>query len=170
MPRFPLHSLVIVADVGAKLFHVGDEAMLVANLEALRRHDPEVRVTVIGRHATESAAAALADAGGLFLSGGGNLSSSWPELLHQRIQWMREARRRGLPVVSGGQTIGPELTAAERAALAEALALAGVDHLGVRELPSAALALRMGVPPDRLSYQPDDAFFLAGHPRAPEIH
>ena len=162
MPRYPPHSLVIVADVGAELFHVGDEAMLVANLEALRRRDPAVRVTVIGRHATESASTALAGAGGLFLSGGGNLSSSWPELLHQRILWMREARRQGLPIVSGGQTIGPELTAAERSALVEALA--GVDHLGVRELPSAALALRMGVPPDRLSYQLDDAFFLAGRP------
>ena len=166
MPQFPPHSLVIVADVGAEPFHVGDEAMLVANLEALRRHDPAARVTVIGRNSTESAFTALADAGGLFLSGGGNLSSSWPELLQQRILLVREARRRGLPVVSGGQTIGPELTAAERAALAEALA--GVDHLGVRELPSAALALRMGVPPDRLSYQPDDAFFLAGHPPASE--
>jgi phytanoyl-CoA hydroxylase len=162
MSQFPLHSLVIVADVGAEPFHVGDEAMLVANLEALRRHDPDVRVTVIGRHATESTAAVLADAGGLFLSGGGNLSSSWPELLHQRIRWMREARRRGIPVVTGGQTIGPELATAERSKLAETLA--GVEHLGLRELPSVALALQMGVPADRLSYQSDDAFFLAGRP------
>lgn len=160
-------SLVIVADVGAGQYHAGDEAMLVANLETLRRHDPAVQVTVIGRAeialGEREIAAVLDAAGGLFISGGGNLSSSWPDLLHQRIQWIREARRRGLPVVTGGQTIGPELTAMEGSALAKALA--GVEHLGVRELPSAALALRMGVPPGRLHYQSDDAFFLAG--RAP---
>src|ERR1700760_1362668 len=143
--------------------------MLVANVEALRRHNPEVRVTVIGREVRgeagePSAAAVLEGADGLFVSGGGNLSSSWPELLHQRIRWIGEARRRGLPVVTGGQTIGPELKPADRSALAEPLA--GVDLLGVRELPSAALALQMGAHADRLSYQPDDAFFLAGHPPA----
>jgi polysaccharide pyruvyl transferase WcaK-like protein len=148
--------------VGAEPFHVGDEAMLVANLAVLRRHDPSLQVTVIGRGAT--ATEALAGADGLFLSGGGNLCSSWPELLRQRVRLIREARRRGLPVVAGGQTIGPELAAMERSALADALA--GVAHLGVRELPSAALALQMGVPQDRLSYQPDDAFLLTGHPPA----
>ncbi len=185
-PR-PHPPLVIVADVGGEPFHVGDEAMLAANLEALRRRDPAVSVTVIGRSAvgvaerfgvaalaapsgttleTERLPKAIAKvldaAGGLFLSGGGNLSSSWPELLRQRILLLREARRRGLPIVTGGQTIGPELAAVERSALAEVLASAKL--VGVRELPSAALALQMGVPPDRLSYQPDDAFFLAGHP------
>jgi polysaccharide pyruvyl transferase WcaK-like protein len=164
-------SLIIVADVGTGPFHVGDEAMLVANVEALRRHDPEIRVTVIGREVSGetgslNAATVLERTDGLFLSGGGNLSSSWPELLHQRIWWLGEARRRGLPVVTGGQTIGPELNPTDRSALAETLA--GVDLLGVRELPSAALALQMGVPADRLSYQPDDAFFLAGHPPTAE--
>jgi len=191
MPQSPPLSLLIVADVGAEPFHVGDEAMLAANLAILRRHDPSIRVTVIGRNAAgveerfgvtalagppvstladarlpEAIAAALADAGGLFLSGGGNLCSSWPELLRQRVLLLREARRRGLPIVTGGQTIGPDLAAGERSALAEVLA--GVEHLGVRELPSTALALQMGVSPDRLCYQPDDAFFLAGRPPAAE--
>ncbi len=170
MPQVSHHSLAIVADVGAESFHVGDEAMLLANVEALRRYDPDVRVTVVGRELNgkarlpEAMAATLDGADGLFLSGGGNLSSSWPELLDQRVRWMREARKRGLPIVTGGQTIGPELTPADRSALAGALA--GVEHLGVRELPSAALALQMGVPAERLSYQPDDAFFLAGCPPA----
>ena len=170
MPQLPHHSLVVVADVGAGPFRVGDEAMLAANLETLRRLDPGVRLTVIGRSAAAAGerevAAALAKADGLFVSGGGNLSSTWPELFRQRIALMREARRRRLPIVTGGQTLGPGLTAAERAALAAALA--EVEHLGVRELPSAALALQMGLPPERLSYQPDDAFFLAGRPPAVE--
>jgi polysaccharide pyruvyl transferase WcaK-like protein len=168
MPRFPYPSLIILADVRADSFHVGDEAMLAANLERLRRHDPAARLTVVGRSAAaespEAVAEALSEAGGLFLSGGGNLSSSWPELLRQRVLWMREARRRRLPVVTGGQTIGPVLTAVEHGALAEVLA--GAAHVGVRELPSMALALQMGVPAERLSYQPDDAFLLAGHPPA----
>ena len=138
--------------------------MLEANLEVLRRHDPAVQVTVIGRSA--AGIEELANADGFFLSGGGNLSSSWPDLLHQRIQLMQEARRRGLPIVTGGQTIGPELSPMELTTLAEALADAA--HVGVRELPSAALALRMGVPPHRLSYQPDDTFFFAGRPPAAE--
>jgi polysaccharide pyruvyl transferase WcaK-like protein len=164
---------VIVADVGGRSFHVGDEAMLAANLAALRRQDPGLQVSVVGRataatedgeRLSEAEAETLAKAGGLFLSGAGNLSSSWPGLLRQRLLWMREARRRRLPVVTGGQTIGPELTPRECAALAEALT--AVDHLGVREMASAALALRMGVAPERLSYQVDDAFFLAGRPPA----
>jgi len=169
MLPLPHPSLIVLADVGAEPFHVGDEAMLAANLAALRRHDPGVQVTVIGRGGASGCveiAAALEGAGGLFLSGGGNLCSSWPELLRQRVLWMREARRRGLPVVTGGQTIGPDFAAGERCALAEALV--GVEHLGVRELPSAALALQMGVPPDRLSYQCDDAFSLAGSPPTAE--
>ena len=161
-------SLVVLADVGTEQYHVGDEAMLVANLEVLRRHDPAVNVTVIGRASAaieeREVAATLAEAGGLFISGGGNLSSSWPDLLHQRILWLLEARRRRLPIVTGGQTIGPDLRAMERSALAEALS--EVDHLGVRELPSVALALQMGLPPDCLQYQSDDSFFLAGRPPA----
>jgi polysaccharide pyruvyl transferase WcaK-like protein len=159
-------SLAIVGDVGGGPFHVGDEAMLEANVAALRRHDPDVRINVIGRGAA-AVAADLADAGALFVSGGGNLCSSWPDLLRQRIQLILEARRQGIPIVTGGQTIGPELAAGERSVLAAALAEVG--HLGVRELPSMALALQMGVPAHRLSYQPDDAFFLAGHPPAGEI-
>ena len=123
-------SLVIVADVGSEPFHVGDEAMLVANVEALRRYDPEIRVTVIGREAKDSAAT-LEGVDGLFLSGGGNLSSSWPELLHQRIRWIGEARRRGLPVVTGGKMLsGRKMLGAHTCAgLGEPIARTGVPLL-----------------------------------------
>src|SRR6185369_8615273 len=111
----PHSPLVLLADVGGDSFHVGDEAMLAANIEALRRDDPAVNVTVIGRSSEAqrpaTAAATLDRAAALFVSGGGNLSSSWPELLQQRIAWMREAWRREIPIVTGGQTIGPSLAA-----------------------------------------------------------
>ncbi len=161
---------MIVADVGARPFHVGDEAMLEANLETLRRHHPGGQMTVIGRRPAageeELCGAVLAGASGLFISGGGNLSSSWPDLVRQRLLWMREARRRQLPIVTGGQTLGPELSAVERSALAAALA--EVELLGVRERPSERLALELGVPPERLCYQADDAFLLAGRPPTEE--
>jgi hypothetical protein len=75
---------------------------------------------------------------GLFLSGGGNLCSAWPELIRQRVLLMREAFRREIPAVTGGQTIGPGLTAVERSALAPSvdaprLARAGRGRCGVAD-------------------------------------
>ena len=158
----PRRSLVMVADISSDIRHVGDEAMLAANLEAVHRHCPAIDVTVVGRPrgpGYDDGVAAMAGADGLFISGGGNLCSSWPELLHQRIVLVEEANRQGTTVVFGGQTLGP-LTAAERALMAEVLF--GVQQLGVREVPSAAVALALGVPADRIVLQVDDAFFLAG--------
>ncbi|MEA2718962.1 MAG: hypothetical protein QOJ39_826 [Candidatus Eremiobacteraeota bacterium] len=154
-------SVVFIADVGPDPFHVGDEAMLEANVETLRQYVPSARVTVLGRdEATDDELSeALRTAAGLFVSGGGNLRSPFPGLLRHRVHAMREARRLGIPVVTGGQTIGPDLSAVDRAALIEGLA--GVAHVGVRETASLAFALQMGIPPERISYQADDAFLLA---------
>jgi polysaccharide pyruvyl transferase WcaK-like protein len=104
--------------------------------------------------------AALARADGLVLSGGGNLSSTWPDLLYRRVALMQLARILGKPSVVLGQTIGPGLRGDERRRLGEALASA--RFVGVRELPSALLALDLGVPIERLWYQCDDALFLDG--------
>ena len=127
MPERMPRSLVVLADVGGPSYHVGDEAMLAANLGMLRREAPSAHLNVLGRVPgadgdPQALAAAFEGATGLFLSGGGNLSSSWPGLLRQRILVLREARRRGLPVVTGGQTIGPALSPLERDGLTEALA------------------------------------------------
>lgn len=104
--------------------------------------------------------AALALADGLVLSGGGNLSSTWPDLLYRRVALMQVARILGKPAVVLGQTIGPRLRGDERRLLGEALSSA--RFVGVRELPSALLALDLGVPIERLWYQCDDALFLDG--------
>lgn len=102
---------------------------------------------------------ALRDAqDGLLISGGGNLRSTWPAFLYERLALARHAHRLGAPVVVVGQTLGPELSAHHRAMLAELLAMAA--WVGVREQPSYQLALALGVDASRLSLQLDDAHGL----------
>ena len=205
--------LLVIADVrGEGVRHVGDEAMLEANLEAFRRLLPNVVFTVVccdpawtaARYGvdavatfgfpgdlsagveraamlnkllteaksfsqvnavnngllepTKSTIAALISAAGLVVSGGGNLSSTWPDLLYERIALLRLAHLFRKPAVVLGQTIGPKLTGDEHRQLAEALS--AVRFVGVRERPSADLALQLGVPSERIWCQSDDALFL----------
>ena len=81
-------------------------------------------------------------------------------LLGEPVEAIAAAARRGIPVVTGGQTIGPELSDVERDALSGALPT--VAAVGVRDVPSAILAAELGVPGERIFYQVDDAFGLAG--------
>jgi polysaccharide pyruvyl transferase WcaK-like protein len=209
--------LVFVADVDSGHRHVGDEAMLEANLEALQLRLPGMRATVIsarpwrGRagddnvtgpgfppadEATErerllllrrflraaeavdgagrlpaadptaDLVRALRQADALVVSGGGNLNSRWPEHLVERVALARLAQRLGKPLAFLGQTLGPELTVVERDLLGGVLRQA--RWVGVRDLPSAALALALGVTPERLDHQLDDAFLLPPRPPDPE--
>ena len=175
-------SVVIVGDLAAK--HVGDEAMLQANLDGLRRCAPGLHIQVVAPDPTglrerlgvdsvltppdaegvcgQDLLAALERASGLFISGGGNLRSTWPLLLQERVALMRAAQALGKPVVVTGQTLGPELSSAEQLALAGTLGKAA--FVGVRELPSAALAAGLGVPAERLWCQADDALLLEAAP------
>lgn len=205
----PLH-LVFNGDVGGpEGYHVGDEAMLEANLAAFRRRCPELQATIVSRnpawtaarhavrsiapigfatHATsdetrnvllnrllenfESAAAEdswgreaialMAAADGVVVSGGGNLSATWPEHVYERVAYSEMAHRLGKPCVFLGQTIGPDLSPVLEPLLA--LALQRAKIVGVRELCSAALALNLGVSPDCLIYQTDDALSLEETP------
>ena len=196
--------LLVIADVGGEeTRHIGDEAMLEANLDGLRRLIPEVAFTLVsrdpawtaGRYRVDAVAPfgfsgdrlgvakrgamlerLLADATGrgredatidavaradaLVVSGGGNLSSLWPDLLYERAALMHLARIFGKPAVLLGQTLGPALGADERRLLADTLSTA--RFVGVREIPSALLAGELGVPPERLWYQCDDALLLEG--------
>lgn len=186
--------LLIIADVGGdETRHIGDEAMLEANLDAFRELIPNVAFTVVSRDPAWAAARygvdgaapfgfprhpraraerramldrllagqqhatvdAVAGADGVVVSGGGNLSSTWPDLLYERAALLQLARMFGKPSIVLGQTIGPRLRDEERRLLAGSLSSA--RFVGVRELPSAALALELGVPMERLWYQTDDA-------------
>ena len=99
---------------------------------------------------------------GVVVSGGGNLSATWPEQVYERAALGEMAHRFGKPLVFLGQTIGPDLSPALEPLLARLLQRAEV--VGVRELPSAAMALALGVSPKRLLYQTDDALELAPTP------
>ena len=151
-------SLLVLADAGPGPFHVGDEATLEVNLAWLRSAAPDAELVVAGREAgAGELTAKLARASAALVSGGGNLSGSWPALTRQRLHLLREAVRLGVPVALGGQTLGPEL-GEQRAAVAEALA--GAACVGVRDRPSVALAQALGVPATRLAFQVDDAWGL----------
>jgi len=108
--------------------------------------------------------AALASADALILSGGGNLSSSWPDLLYERIVLLELAHRLAKPSIILGQTLGPHLGESEKPLLVAALR--GARFLGVRELASAVLAVHLGIPQERVWYQFDDAMRI-DEPLAP---
>jgi polysaccharide pyruvyl transferase WcaK-like protein len=156
------YRLLLAADVGGEgMRHIGDEAMLEANLDAFRRFLPQATYTLA------ASGQSIQGADAVVISGGGNLSSSWPHLLHERVALLQLARRFGLPAVVVGQTIGPNLRDEERSLLSDSLSYA--RFVGVRELPSAALALGLGIPPARIWYQCDDAMFLdSGTPQSAE--
>ncbi len=116
------------------------------------------------QHATIEA---VASADAVILSGGGNLSSSWPDLLYERATLLELAHRLGKPSVVLGQTIGPHLEDDERELLVASLLHA--QFIGVRELASAILAVGLGIPHRRIWYQFDDAMRIdepAAVPRA----
>jgi polysaccharide pyruvyl transferase WcaK-like protein/ectoine hydroxylase-related dioxygenase (phytanoyl-CoA dioxygenase family) len=172
-------KLAVVADVaGAGDYHLGDEAMLEANLTSLRRLVPDIRFTVFSRdpawtsrrYSVDAVATpgsppdiavarqAIAGADALLVSGGGNLCATWPEKVRERATLIEMARAAGRPVALVGQTIGPALTAEQRTTLGTALSWA--SWIGVRDAQSAALVTSLGVLLSRIHLQFDDAFLL----------
>jgi polysaccharide pyruvyl transferase WcaK-like protein len=203
-------ELVVVADLaGEGSYHVGDEAMLEANLENLRRRIPGVRFTLVsrcperdsrryqaeavppldfpsepaqekereatlenllqsvrvrrkwqlrtGKVEAPPALKALERDHGLVVSGGGNLCSSWPQLLYERVALITCAAEWGKPAVVTGQTVGPHLRDIERRRLASALQRA--DLVVARERFSFDLLRSLGVG-DHLLLSLDDALFF----------
>lgn len=110
--------------------------------------------------ATAGVLAALGRADALLISGGGNLNSTWPEHLFERLALLHLAERWGKRRLLVGQTLGPHFEEAERNRLAGLLRSA---HLvGVRERASFELAALWRVPAASLHDQLDDAALLTG--------
>ena len=99
---------------------------------------------------------------GVAVSGGGNMASTWPSHIFERGTIGEIARLLGKPLVVSGQTIGPQLTAADGELVARLLSSA--DLVGLRESPSHALSLALGVPADLLTKTVDDASFISDQP------
>jgi polysaccharide pyruvyl transferase WcaK-like protein len=184
--------LFVIADVaGPDDYHLGDEAMLEANLAAFRRFVPRIQFTVLSRDpswtrarygveaiapppfaieqpdspgtwSTPDVRCALQQSHGVVISGGGNLCQTWPERILERVAVLEYAAENGLPAVVLGQTIGPVLTRDQRSRISRALSAA--SWIGVREEESAALVRSMGLSPERIHQQFDDAFFLEPQP------
>jgi polysaccharide pyruvyl transferase WcaK-like protein len=187
--------LLFLADVSGRVAHVGDEAMLEANISLFRRLFPGCSIEVAAgpgwdgkrlqaravprlefppgseeerekfldaldpaRDPGDPAARAALSCDALIISGGGNLSGSWPHHIYERLAMARLAAARGTPVILIGQTLGPDFRPRERALVSELLRLCA--WIGLREPYSHALALELGAAQERLSYQLDDAAFF----------
>jgi polysaccharide pyruvyl transferase WcaK-like protein len=103
----------------------------------------------------------------LIISGGGNLSRTWPYHIYERLAMARLAASREIPVILLGQTLGPHFNCRERQLVSELLQLS--VWIGLRETFSYALALELGAKREKLSYQVDDALFLAGESLTPDM-
>jgi polysaccharide pyruvyl transferase WcaK-like protein len=99
--------------------------------------------------------AAVANADGVVIAGGGNLASTWPLHVYERAALAGIAARLGRPVVVTGQTLGPDLRGRDRELVAELLDSAAL--VGVRESTSHRLAADLGV---RARLGVDDASFV----------
>lgn len=95
---------------------------------------------------------------GVAVTGGGNLASTWPSHIFERLGVAGIADALGTPIVVSGQTLGPQLTEGDSALVARLLGIARLAS--VRESASLAVAQRLGVPADRLRLGADDASFL----------
>ena len=102
---------------------------------------------------------------GVVIAGGGNLNSRFGWLLYERAAVVAIARFLGKPVVVSGQTLGPQLTAADAGTLAAMLGAAALSS--VREQSSGELARRLGI--HTVSGLDDASFLAAASPAAPAV-
>lgn len=101
---------------------------------------------------------AIRGSDGVVVTGGGNLASTWPSHIFERLAIAAIADALAVPFVVSGQTLGPQLTDDDSALVGRLLGLARL--VSVRESASLAVAERLGVPGDRLRLGADDASFL----------
>ena len=188
-------KLLLLADVSGSTSHVGDEAMLEANIALLRRLLPTCEIQVaaganwksnrlgveavprleFSRHSEAEREAMLASLSegsmadhpavnaalacdALIISGGGNLSKSWPHHIYERLAMARQAASKGAKIIILGQTLGPEFRLREQELVTELMRHS--IWTGLRETYSYTLALELGARRETLSYQQDDAAFL----------
>lgn len=105
-----------------------------------------------------SVIAAVREADGVAVSGGGNMASIWPMHIFERATLGGLASLFGKPFVVSGQTIGPALVGDDRDLTAALLSSA--DLVGLRESASFQLVQDLGVPVAQITSTIDDASFV----------
>lgn len=142
-----------------------------ANLARLQLAIEAARCKADGSKTTEEDLAinrivdAIYASDGVLISGGGNLSSTWPQHIFERVAVIQIARILGKRIAVSGQTIGPNLSVAHLELIRDTLP--SVDFLGARELDTFERSLQLGLPVGRLEYHVDDAMHLPGEPYEP---
>jgi polysaccharide pyruvyl transferase WcaK-like protein len=164
--RYGVDAVARVGFAGREVF-ADDERddRLAALLAVADGADDGALVTTGGAANARRLVDAVAASDAVLVTGGGNLSSSWPDQLYERAAILLLARRFGVPAVVSGQTIGPDLSDRHTAVLAQALA--GASLVGLREASSYQLAADILPDLSRRSLQLDDAMFLPEEPTEP---
>lgn len=145
-------------------FLAGGAASDPANFARLQKTIDAARLKAEGSENTDEDPAinrivnAIDASDGVLISGGGNLSSTWPQHIFERVAVIQIARTLGKRIAVSGQTIGPNLSAAHLGLIREALP--GADFVCARELDTFERSLQLGVPAERLEYHVDDAMHL----------
>lgn len=155
--------------------NMGDDSLLRAIIEGLRREDPDVRITVMSRSPKKTAAVYGVHAvnrmdpvsvyramkhGSLFLFGGGNLlqDGSSARSLWYYTTVLRLAGRCGMKRMVYANGIGPLGT--EKSRRAAAAVLADVDLVTLREEDSLARCEELGIRREKLRLTADPVFTL----------
>jgi polysaccharide pyruvyl transferase WcaK-like protein len=105
-----------------------------------------------------AAIAAIRDCDGIVITGGGNLTTEWPNLLFERLAAAELALKFGVDLVLTSQSVGPRLDPRHHGAVMRIAEIARV--IGVREEGSARLLRSLGVLDAKIVSTPDDALGL----------
>ena len=182
--------MLLVGDIGGpSTLHVGDEAMFEADLDLVRRLVPKADCTAVSADPEHTASRygidavprlppgtvrepthieadgppairAAAEADLLVVTGGGNLNSSFPTMIAERLELARTTARNGGVIVLLGQMLGPGLTPGGAEKVGELLDLA--TFVGVRDPTSLDVARKLGVDASKVVEQLDDAWAMEG--------
>jgi polysaccharide pyruvyl transferase WcaK-like protein len=106
--------------------------------------------------------AAVEGADAVLIAGGGNIASSFPAQLFERVAIGRMAEHYGKPLTLTSQTIGPLFKAADQPRLKRLLRSA--VRVGTRERDSYRLVQEAGVAPGAAALTMDDAAWLEPRP------
>lgn len=161
-------NIGIIGDVNNYAnYHIGDEAMLLANIDKITELIPDVNFTIISESPEWSSnhygckslsfkdfIEKINEHDLIHISGGGNLCSYWPEHIDKRVNLITTAHKLNKPIIVTGQTIG-ELHEHHNHLLVDAFKK--VKYLGLREENSYNWAKSHGLDSN---LQLDDCFYL----------